>query len=113
MVFEVLGTGIENSQSARQICDTLNISGRELRKQIEHERRQGHAICAQVSKEGSGYFLAANKDEMRNFCRRIWKIVNSLAKTCRACQQIIDELPPGSEEETEPLNLSIFDFMED
>lgn len=99
MVNELLQKGRENARSASELCAALNINNRKLRQLVEHERRQGHAICTDISGSGGGYFLAADKDEMEAYCRRLWKTINSLAKTCRACQKVIDTLPPGSEED--------------
>lgn len=115
MIHELLKTGRDNAQSARILCEELQITSRQLRKHIEHERRQGHPICASTKNGANGYFLAADQEEMKSYCKTIWQTINSLAKTCRACQRLINTLPASECGDSSEGNkqFSLFDLIED
>ena len=93
MVFEILETGRQNAKTGRELCDKLHITKRELGRAIESERRAGRPICSTSDSTKPGYFIAANRDEMRLFCNSLSKRAGEIQKTRRACADTIDGLP--------------------
>ena len=96
MIYEVLLTGAENARTGRELCETLNITPRELTAAIERERRAGQPICAATGNH-PGYYLAANQEEMQRYCRSLWRRAGEIFKTRRACIATIENLPPQEE----------------
>ena len=92
MIHEVLSEGAGNAQTARFLCDMLNIKKRDLTRAIERERREGHPICAATGAH-PGYFLAATKEEMLDYCSRLYHRAGEIFKTRRACLATVNELP--------------------
>lgn len=94
MIHEILSTGKENAITGRQICAYLNIKARELTQAIEAERRAGKPICASTG-ENPGYYLAANREEMQDYCQSLKHRGIEIFKTRQACLKTIDGLQEG------------------
>lgn len=94
MIHEVLLAGKENAQSGRDLANLLGVTLRELCAAIERERRAGFPICAH-SGRNPGYYLAADRDEMRLYCRQLEHRAGELKKTRSACMETLDGLPEG------------------
>lgn len=94
MIAELLTEGRENARTGKALCQLLNITIRELTQGIERERRAGQPICASTG-SNPGYFLAATKEEMQNYCDSLRRRAGEIHKTRRACIKTIDELPAG------------------
>lgn len=92
MIAEVLSHGIENARTANEICGLLNIKKRVLTQAIENERRSGAPICATVGYY-KGYFLAANQDEMQQYCGSLQRRLKEINRTRTACIKMIGDLP--------------------
>lgn len=92
MIYEVLSEGAENARTGRELCSILGISARDLTIAIERERRQGRPICANTS-ANPGYFLAANKTEMQQYCNSLNRRVKEIQKTRAARLKTMDKLP--------------------
>ena len=71
MVEEILHTGIQNALSPEYLTAVLNLGTvRALQKQIERERREGAVILSSTQPPG-GYYLPANREEVRQFIRTL------------------------------------------
>lgn len=92
MISEVLLKGAANAQTGREICRLLNITGRELTQAVERERRAGAPICA-VTGTTKGYFLAATKEEMKQYCNSLLRRAGEICKTRAACIKSMEQLP--------------------
>ena len=92
MIFEMLSEGANNAITGKAICEALNISPRDLTEAIERERRQGKPIAASTG-SSPGYFIAANKMEMQQYCDSLLHRAWEIRKTHRACKQTIPSLP--------------------
>lgn len=92
-VSECLFIGKPNARPGRELCEVLHITIRELTNAIERERREGAPICAATGKT-PGYYLAANKEEMKRYCRSLYRRAREIHKTRRACRNTLDRLPP-------------------
>ena len=95
MVYEVLAEGAENARTGREICRQLRMNPRELTSTIEQERRAGYPICASTG-TNPGYFLAADKEEMQQYCAALAHRADEIDKTRRACIDTIKHLPGGA-----------------
>lgn len=93
LISDFLLTGEKNAQTSRELCDLLHVDLRSLQASVERERRDGSPICATSSSKKSGYYLAGNKQEMRNYCRFLKTRKDSIQRTLTACQKTIDKLP--------------------
>ena len=69
MIHEILPAGRENALSGRALATMFNCDIRAITVQIEKERREGQPICA-ASGDNPGYYLAADPDELKNYCDR-------------------------------------------
>ena len=92
MIYELLGEGAEKARTGKEICRQLHINPRELTATIEQERRAGYPICASTGTM-PGYFLAANKAEMQQYCAALAHRADEIAKTRLACIDTIQHLP--------------------
>lgn len=94
MISEYLSEGAENARTGRELCSLLHITPRELTVAIERERRAGKPICAATGRT-PGYFLAANQEEMQDYCSSLQRRAGEIHKTRRACMKAIKHLPAG------------------
>lgn len=92
-ISDYLHTGADNPQTAKELCDLLQLEKRELTAAIEKERRQGSPICARSGGNNSGYFLAGNKEEMQEYCKSLHHRAAEIFATRQACLNTIDDLP--------------------
>lgn len=92
MISDYLMTGAENATTGRELCSLLGIHPRDLTEAIERERREGKPICANTAPP-FGYFLAANRSEMKAYCRSLLHRAGELHKTRKACLDTLDSLP--------------------
>ena len=94
MIAEILTEGKENAIVGRDICSLLKINNRELMAAVEAERRAGIPICANSGRH-PGYYLAANKKEMQDYCRYLFSRGGNIMKTYRPCKETANKLPEG------------------
>lgn len=93
MIHEHLQRGVENAQSATELCALLGMERRELSAAVERERRAHIPICATTRGKRRGYYLAADKEEMRRYCSSLLHRAGEIHKTRRACMAAMDSLP--------------------
>lgn len=98
MITEHLREGAHNAQTGRELCKLLQISARELTAAVEAERRAGNPICASTDPAAPGYFLPADKEELKRYCSSLFRRAGEIHKTRRACLKALDTLPDGLED---------------
>lgn len=99
-ISEILLKGEQNARTAQDLCDIAERMGctltrRQLSRAIEAERRRGVPICASCHSKTPGYYLAADKSEMKRYCDRLHHRAGEIYKTRRACIKAIEKLPEG------------------
>ena len=52
--------------SVKQLAGMLNVPERKVRDFVSDARRSGHAVCGEP---GTGYYLAANQEELEETCQ--------------------------------------------
>ena len=92
MITELLLTGRENALTGRELATILDCNIRVISQQVERERRQGQPICASCDSEHPGYYLAADEDELKHYCDRLYRRGGELFKTRRALIKALQEL---------------------
>lgn len=97
MVHELLSEGRDNARTGRELAQVLNCSIRDLTEQIERERRQGQPICA-ASGENPGYYLAADAEELENYCDRLKGRAIELFKTRQALVRVLQGIAERQQE---------------
>jgi len=107
-----LETGRENAKRGKDLCRILRISHRDLMAAIEKERREGQPICASTGRN-PGYFLAANKEEMKAYCDSLLRRGGELFKTRKACIKTIDKLPGNIPGDLDGVEGEQMDFFKD
>lgn len=95
MIADYLKTGRDNPTTSAELCKRTGMTPFELRIAIMNERRGGQPICA-ASGSKPGYFLAADRDEMQNFCESLRHRAGEIFKTRAACLEQINTLPERS-----------------
>lgn len=98
MIHEYLFTGSGNAQTCETLCLRLDITKKELQRAILAERLAGIPICASSGRM-PGYFLAANKEEMQEFCASLRRRAGHIHKTRRACLKTLAKLPSVADKE--------------
>lgn len=93
MVHELLTVGRENAIPCRDLARILAKTPREITAAIQKERREGAPICATARGKRKGYFLAANRAEMQDFCGQLLHRAGEIHKTRRALMRTLDRLP--------------------
>ena len=89
---EILRTGLENSVTAKTICTWYGVSNRDLTKAIAAARKKGIPICASVGAT-PGYYLARNKQEMKDYCRSLSHRIAELEIILICCQAMAADCP--------------------
>ena len=99
MIADLLLTGENNPTTAKVLCRLTGFKHRELTAQIERERRQGQPICASCDNTRPGYYLAADRNEMRSYCSRLSHRLNEIAETLQGCESSLEQLAEGGAED--------------
>lgn len=97
MVHEILSHGADNAISGKQLASALDLEHRELTKQIERERQAGEPICAAVSGDDRGYYLAADAGELALYLRSLDRRIKSVQKTRRALESTLSTMTGQTE----------------
>ena len=85
-VADVLPVGAEHAVSAKTLAAVLGLKDvRAVSKQVERERRRGTPICASVSGDSRGYFLASSPDELSAYLRALDHRLREVRRTRDAC----------------------------
>lgn len=84
MVHEILPTGAANAVPGRKIASDLGMDYRDFTKMVERERQSGIAICATVSGDDRGFFVAADPGELALYLRSLKRRIKNVTKTYRA-----------------------------
>lgn len=92
MVSDLLGVGKESARSGRELADVLGCDIRAVTAQIERERRAGKPICAKMNGVNAGYYLAADAEELQDYCGLLYHRGGELFKTRRALLEVLKEL---------------------
>lgn len=92
MIHELLAEGRENARTGRELARILNCDIRQVTGQIEKERRAGRPICAAMGGENPGYYLAADDDELQDYCDRLKGRAVELFKTRQALIKILRQI---------------------
>lgn len=86
---DFLSHGPENGITLRHLEKLTNLPGREVRRQIERERRSGALI---LSDNQHGYFLAADPVEAQRFARSMLNRAEEIRKTARAVEAAAERM---------------------
>ena len=92
MIHEVLNTGAGNPTTGRELAELFSCDIREITERIEYERRQGFPICANSGGGSAGYYMAADREELDTYCRRLHKRAGELHKTRRYLLKARDKM---------------------
>ena len=82
-IADFLSHGPENGVTLRHLKTLTNLPGREIRRQIERERRSG---CPIVSDCQRGYWLAETQAEIETFCRSMRARAAEIQRTAAAVE---------------------------
>lgn len=70
MISEKLKTGRNNARHSRDLARELGCSMGTLTLQITAERKRGIPICMTGSGPRTGFYLAADPEDLRDYCSR-------------------------------------------
>lgn len=91
MVHELLEAGRANTKTGRELAKSLHCSIRDVTEIIERERRDGQPICAATG-ENPGYYLAADADELEQYCNQMKNRAVQIFVTRQALLKVVNEL---------------------
>lgn len=83
-ISSLLSHGAENGVTLRHLEKLTDLPGREVRRQIERERRRGIPI---LSDNMSGYFLPSSEDEKARCVRSMRGRAREILRTARAIEE--------------------------
>lgn len=95
MIYEMLMTGEQNAQTAKDLAQQTGIDRRGISILVERERRAGRPICATCDSKNPGYYIPESREEMQNYCSRLEHREREIALTRQACMKSMDYLPAG------------------
>lgn len=89
-VADVLPAGAGQAVRGQTLAALLGFRDvRQLSKQIECERRGGVPICAAVSGDSRGYYLASSPDELQRYIRALDHRLREVRRTRDACEDTL------------------------
>lgn len=92
-VVDVLPVGAGRAVRGQTLAALLGFGDvRQLSKQIERERRGGVPICAAVSGDSRGYYLASSPDELQRYIRALDRRLREVRRTRDACEDTLRRL---------------------
>ncbi len=83
-VADLLPHGAENGVNLRYLEKMTGLDGREVRRQIERERRAGELI---ISDNRNGYYLTDDPAEAQRFARSMQHRAREILRTARAIEE--------------------------
>ena len=89
ILYDVLQPGIENAMPSRDLELLFNCTAREIRAEVERERRAGKPICASIGGNNTGYYLPKDLDELQRYCDSIGRRRDALTKTRAALLKVL------------------------
>lgn len=92
MISEVLLRGKQNAITTDELAAVFNVQPRYITRAVNVERLAGKPICSSNDISHPGYYLAANKEEMRSFCEQLRHRAGEIFRTRRACLRSIEKL---------------------
>lgn len=93
MIEEILHTGIQNALSPEYLAAVTGLDGvRAVQKQIERERRSGAVILSSTQPPG-GYYLPANREEVRRFIRTLENRAGETMRALDSARKYLEEFP--------------------
>lgn len=93
MIEEILHTGIQNALSPEYLAAVTGLdSVRAVQKQIERERRGGAVILSSTQPPG-GYYLPANREEVRRFIRTLENRAGETMRVLDSARKYLEEFP--------------------
>jgi len=96
IVSEVLGTGRSQAKTSKELAAILGVNTRDVTGLVQKERREGSPICAAASWQDGcspGYYLAATREDIDEFCGALFHRGGEVMKTRRQLLRIRDRLP--------------------
>lgn len=92
MITELLTEGRENARTGKELAEHLGLDIRTITEQIERERRDGQPICASSHGDPPGYYIAADADDLQQYCDRLKRRAVELFKTRQALIRVLKQL---------------------
>ncbi len=83
-VADLLPHGVENGVNLRHLERMTGLDGREVRRQIERERRAGELI---ISDNRNGYYLTDDPAEAQRFARSMKGRAREILRTAQAIEE--------------------------
>lgn len=93
MIQELLETGKGNATPGKDLAAALDLDIRSVSTRIEKERREGAPICATYRGSNTGYYLAANKTELKEYCKALRHRAGEIKETEAALAATLESLP--------------------
>lgn len=93
MIYELLGEGERSARTGKELAKLLGVQPRDISKAVERERREGKPICATCDKTNPGYYIAEYREDMKNYCDRLFHRAGEIHKTRRLCLATMVNLP--------------------
>lgn len=81
MIYEHLQVGSNHARTGKELASLLDIDIRTVGAQIERERRSGVPICANMTGDNQGFYLAADTSELYDYRESLKHRADELYKT--------------------------------
>ncbi len=92
-VSSLLMTGEANAVPGKELAALLGVKdAREVSKLVDRDRRAGVPICASVSGEDRGYYLAATTAELERYLHSLDRRLKNIRLTREAVQSTLDQM---------------------
>lgn len=92
MIAELLSVGAENAITGKDLAAMAGCNIRDITGAVERERRQGEPICAETNGINAGYYLAADAEELEQYCNRLKHRAIELFKTRQALLNALKQI---------------------
>ena len=101
MITELLTEGRDNAKTGRELAEYFGCNIRTITEQIARERHDGQPICAISRGENPGYYLAADPEELQDYCNALKHRATELFRTRQALIKVLKKLQEdnGTDEE--------------
>lgn len=97
MISDYLSTGKDNAICCKDLAKITSMPERDITEAVMRERRSGLPICATSDSRRPGYYMAADKEEMQDFCQSLARREKEIRETRKSCLKTITGLPSRGE----------------
>ena len=89
-LLDFLPVGRENAVTARELASLLDMTGRDISRQVERLRAEGVPVCASCDSARPGYYLSESPEDLERYISSLDRRLRAVRRTRAALAETLD-----------------------